>query len=99
MFPTFGLSNLRIKFSLNFCDKILILELLFSYYHFALSAGFRKTLTGSSAKGYDPLPPPKKGIVLNCIQWWGSISGHLGSMEYFIANTIRSSLTQGGSIG
>ena len=45
---------------------------------------------------------PQKGSILhmklNCIWWWGSNSGDLGSVEYpFIAITPRSILTQSGS--
>ena len=37
-------------------------------------------------------------MTLNCIQWWGSSSGDLGSVEYFfISITPKSMLTQSNS--
>ena len=49
----------------------------------------------------DKLPPTQKGVLamtLNCIWWWRSSSGDLGTMEYpFIAITLRSNLTWSGS--
>ena len=45
--------------------------------------------------------PPARGvlvIIINCIPWWGSSSGDLGSVKYpFIAITLRSTLTRSGS--